>query len=108
MAGFVFALRDPRIGPQIPDVMGPPRGVGAAHRQIQVQMLNEVGDVAACPRRGQPGVAPLEGDHGLAHDVLGGQVGDAGWGPAVLGAVVGRGGGQRLTGPFQQGRLDLA
>ena len=41
----------------------------AAARAAVAQMLNQVGDVAAGTGRGQPGIAPREGDHGLAHDV---------------------------------------
>ncbi|SID60383.1 Uncharacterised protein [Mycobacteroides abscessus subsp. abscessus] len=108
VAGFVVAARDAWVGAQIPDVVLPPRGIGAAHRYPQVQMLDDMADVAPRSRRREPHVAALKGQDRLAEHGIGVQVGDAGRCPSGAGAVFGDRGRQGAGQPGQQGGFDLA
>ncbi len=108
VAGFMIALRNPRISTQIPDVMRPPRGLGAAHRHAQVQMLDQVADVAPRTGRGQPVVAPFKHQRGLPHHLGRVQLSDADRRRPGATGVLGDCARQRAGQPAQQRRLDLA
>lgn len=54
----VFAFRNSRVGLQVPHVVPPPRDVGAPHGHIQVELLDEVHEIAFSGERPASGIDP--------------------------------------------------